>query len=164
MRLLLILFVVLSASGLAYENQEAGVRFQEPQGWEARSGPKEVGAAVRFYAPEAPGPRGSLGFSFRELGDVETLTRAEVLSVARQLAAELEDYKMLGTKTVEVAGVPAHLVSFRARRDTFELRTTQVFLVRSGALYVFTLITDPDDHDAQRQRLDHVLASLQWLD
>ena len=158
---ILLLMLVLALPALAYENKELGVRFVEPEGWEARE--SERGAQIRYYAPKAPGPRASVGLLIEPMKSDGPLSRAQVLGVVRQLAARYEDYHLVGSKEVELAGVAGHLVSYTAAQKKTQLAATQVFLLRQNRLYVFTLLSSPEAHPSYREDLQKVLDSIEWL-
>lgn len=158
---LLLLGLLLLAPAIAYENKEWGVRFAEPEGWEAREA--ERGALVRYYAPKAPGPRASVGLLVEPMKSDTPLTRSQVLGVVRQLASRYDEYHLEGSKAVELAGVSGHLVSYTAEQKKTQLAATQVFLLRQNRLYVFTLVSSPEAHPTYRQDLQKVLDSVEWL-
>lgn len=162
MRALLLLLFGLLLPGLpvlAYEGDD-GIRFRDPGKWEKKLGVE--GSQVLYYAPKAPGPRATLGYTTSELGEVESLQREEVLAVTRRLAREVEEYKMVGSKAVKYGGIEGHLVSYRGKKKKTQLQSTQVFLVYGGKLHLFTLVSSPSQHAKFRKTLDGVLSSLEF--
>ncbi|MBI3925102.1 MAG: DcrB-related protein [Armatimonadetes bacterium] len=146
----------------AWEDTAVGIRFAAPRRWEARQ--KDPGARVRFVAPAAPGLRSNIGFQIVDLDPSQPLDEQQILTVARRLASDLQDYRMLGSKAVSVAGLDGHRLSYRAVVKGKPIQATQVFAVRAGRLLLFTLTTEPDKHPAGRTVLDSMLSSIEWLD
>ncbi len=160
MRWLLVL--LLLAPGLAFEAPEVQLAFTNPAGWEQRAAPKE-GGLVLFAAPKTPAVRSTLDVSVTEMGQVEELRRQDALGVVRHLAGKLENFDLLGSKETKVAGMKAQRITYKARSGKSILQTTQVFGVRSGRLYLFTLTTSPEQHAAHSRVLNKVLESVRWL-
>ncbi len=160
MRWLLVL--LLLAPGLAFEAQEVQLAFTNPAGWEQRPAAKE-GGLVLFVAPKTPAVRSTLEVSVTEMGQVEELRRQDALGVVRHLAGKLENFDLLGSKETKVAGMKAQRITYKARSGKTILQTTQVFLVRSGRLYLFTLTTSPEQHAGHSKVLNRVLESVRWL-
>lgn len=158
MRLLLLL-LLLAVPAWGYENAAVGLTVPDPAGWEVRTS-SEKGALVRYYAPAGPGPRGSIGVSAEEIGEVTELTSEQVKAALRRLAADLDGFELLGSRPVRVGGARAWRLGYRAKAHQHVFRATQVMLVRSGRLYVLTLTTSEEGHAAAVPVFDKLLAGL----
>lgn len=161
MRWLLVLLLVM-APALAFEAPEVNLAFTNPAGWEQRTTGEE-GSLVLFAAPKSPAVRSTLEVAVTEMGQVEELRRQDALGVVRHLAGQLENFELLGSKETRVAGMKAQRITYKARSGKTILQTTQVFLVRNGRLYLFTLTSSPEQHAAQAKVLNGVLESVRWL-
>lgn len=160
MRWLLLLLLALPVLG--FEAKEVSLAFTNPPGWEERSTGKQ-GSLVTFAAPKTPAVRSTLDVAVTEMGQVEELRREDALGVVRHLAGQLENFQLLGSKETSVAGMKAQRISYKARSGQTILQTTQVFLVRSGRLYLFTLTTSPEQHAEHARVLDALLKSVRWV-
>ena len=159
-RWLLLLLLVLPALG--FESKEANLAFTSPAGWQERSTGKE-GSLVAFSGPKTPGVRSTLEVAVTEMGQIEELRRQDALGVVRHLAGQLENFEMLGSKEATVAGVKAQRITYQARSGKTILQTTQVFMVRNGRLYLFTVTTSPEQHAEHVKVLNAVLDTVRWL-
>ncbi|MEW6283373.1 MAG: hypothetical protein AB1758_32490 [Candidatus Eremiobacterota bacterium] len=149
------------STALAFQSAEYGIALEPPKGWDARTGVE--GSLVQYLAPKTPLARSTLDVAVTELGEVQELKREDALGIVRHLAGRVEGFDMLGSKEVEVAGVKAWRISYKARYGKHILTTTQVFLARTGRLYLFTLTTAPEQHPAHSKALNRLLASVRWL-
>lgn len=161
-RLLLMLCLVFGALPAgAWENADLGVRVPDPPGWEVREDPNPR-VLVRYHAPPGPGPRPSLWVHARETQ--AELDRSLALEVVRALAARLEGFKLLGSRTTQVQGLPAHRLGYRAGLAGHEFQATQVFWVRDGRLYVVTLTGPLDRYSSLLPVLDRTLEEIEFFE
>lgn len=158
-RWLVLLLLVVPA--WAFEAPEVNLAFTSPPGWEQRSTGKD-GSLVAFSAPKTPAVRSTLDVAVTEMGQVEELRRQDALGVVRHLAGQLENFQLLGSKETRVAGLKAQRITYKARSGKSILQSTQVFTVRNGRLYLFTLTTSPEQHAAHTKVLNAVLESVRW--
>ncbi len=151
--------LLATAPAHAWEDPDLGLRFPDPPGWELQAS-SEPGAGVSFYAPPGPGPRPSLGLRTCEVA--EDLNRELVQEVIRSLAAELQGFKLLGSRPVEVQGMASQRLGYRAVLSEHQFQVTQVLWVRAGRLYVLTLTCPVDRHDSLLPVLERTLGGLQF--
>jgi len=145
----------------AWEDSDLGVRVPDPPGWEIREAPNPR-VLVRFHGPPGPGPRPSLWVHARETQT--ELDRSLALEVVRALAARLEGFKLLGSRTTQVQGLPAHRLGYRAGLAGHEFQATQVFWVRDGRLYVVTLTGPQDRYSSLLPVLDRTLEEMEFFE
>jgi len=146
---------------LGYFEPIVGLTFSEPKGWKAARSEGE-----QRFEISSTDPAGWAQIALRttELGETEKLTREQVLEITRKLAGNLQNFALLGTKSVELGGVPGHLLSYTATSGRIRLQTTQVFAVRAGRLVLLSLTSPPTNHKERRKVFDKVLASVRWQD
>ena len=158
----LILIAFLCTPGWAYEDPVSGITFTDPPKWARKTNPP--GAKVRFYKSHQGGVQATLGYQHVDLGEVESLEREEMLAVTRKVAGSVKDYKLLGSRSYRTRGsqiLEGHLMTYLGSRDGHRLQTTQVYLLRSGRLHLFTLISSPDHHAKLRKVLEQTLSTVQ---
>ncbi len=160
--LALLLALWIWAPAWAYQDPVSGLTFTDPPKWARKTNPP--GAKVRFYKPGGGGVQATLGYQHVDLGEVDALSREEILSVTRKVAGSVKDYKLLGSRKYSTTGsqvLEGHLMTYLGSRDGQRLQTTQVFLLRAGRLHLFTLISSPDQHGKLREVLEQTLSSIQ---
>lgn len=160
-RLLVLLVLLLAGPARAWEDPALGLRSPDPPGWEKRA-PADPGGSLGLYGPPGPGPRPTLDLHAGE--SQEELTPGLVRGVVRQLAADLQGFRLLGSRPDRVLGVEAWRLGYRAGLGGHDFRTTQVLWVWRGRLCVLTLTSPPGRHDRLLPVLQDTLEQMETLE
>ncbi len=157
----LLLLLLLTHAAFGYFEPIVGLTFTEPKGWKTA---RSEGEQRWEIASTDPAGWGQIALRTTELGETESLSREQILEITRKLAANLQGFALLGTKPVQLGGLPAHLLSYTATSGRIRLQTTQVFAVRAGRLVLLSLTSPPSNHKERRKVFDRVLDSVKWSD